>query len=96
MLYTVTLSSAVCKLYLNKTGRTTKRLHLPMHGTWVRPLVQEDVLEQLSLCATTTEARAPRACALQQEKPPQPEKACEKPRRSASKNKYIHGGKKDS
>ena len=26
---------------------------------------------QLSPCTTTTEARAPRACALQQEKPPQ-------------------------
>ena len=26
--------------------------------------------EQLSLCTTTTEARVPRACALQQEKPP--------------------------
>ena len=28
-------------------------------------------VEQLSPCATTTEACAPRACALQQEKPPQ-------------------------
>ena len=27
--------------------------------------------EQLSPCATTTEARVPRACAPQQEKPPQ-------------------------
>ena len=70
------------------------RIRLPMQGTWVRALVQEDptrhratkpvcVPQLLSLrsrarepqlpnpCATTTEARVPRACALQQEKPPQ-------------------------
>ena len=48
------------------------RIHLPMQGTQVRALVQEDpnAAEQLSLCATTTEARVPRARAPQQEKPP--------------------------
>ena len=49
------------------------RIHMPMQGTRIRVLVQEDphAAEQLSPCATTTEACAPRACALQQEKPPQ-------------------------
>ena len=61
------------------------RIHLPMQGTWVQALVWEDptcrratkprVPQLLSLCATTTESRMPRACALQQEKPPQL-KAC--------------------
>ena len=47
------------------------RIHLPMQGTRVPSLVREDphAAEQLSPWATTTEARAPRACALQQEKP---------------------------
>ena len=50
-------------------------------GTWVQSLVQEDSmcrratkaheLQLLSLHAATTEAHAPRACAPQQEKPPQ-------------------------
>ena len=33
------------------------RIRLPMQGTWVRALVQEDLhaVEQLSPCATTTE-----------------------------------------
>ena len=33
------------------------RIHLPMQGTWIRALVQEDphAMEQLSPCATTTE-----------------------------------------
>ena len=54
------------------------RIHLPMQGTRVRALVQEDPIphaaEQLSPCATTTEpachtteAHAPRAYAPQQE-----------------------------
>ena len=44
-----------------------------MQGTRVQALVREDPTcpEQLSLQATTTEARAPRAHAPQQEKPPQ-------------------------
>ena len=56
------------------------RICLPMQGTWVWALVREDptqpwsgkiphASEQLSLYATTTEARVPRARALQQEKP---------------------------
>ena len=49
------------------------RIHLPMQGIRVRVLVREDPTEQLSPCATTTEACAPRARALQQEKPPQRE-----------------------
>ena len=53
--------------------------------------------EQLSLRATTTEARAPKACAPQQEKPPQWE-ACspqlekartQQQRPNTAKNKYI-------
>ena len=50
------------------------RTHLPMQGTQVRALVWEDPTcrpRQLSPCTTTTEARAPRARAPQQEKPPQ-------------------------
>ena len=49
------------------------RIHLPMQGTRVRSLVREDPTcrEQLSPCATTTEAHTPRAHAPQQEKPPQ-------------------------
>ena len=73
------------------------RIHLPMQGTRVQSLVQENphiphATEQLSLCAATkpvclnyrvrllqllspraaiNEARAPTACAPQQEKPPQ-------------------------
>ena len=56
-----------------------------MQGTWVQALVQEDPTcrratkpvhhnywaRALDPRATTTEARVPRACALQQEKPPQ-------------------------
>ena len=36
------------------------RIRLPMQGTWVQALVREDpnATEQLSPCATTTEARA--------------------------------------
>ena len=52
------------------------RIRLPMQETGVRALVREDptccrarVLQLLSLCATATEARVPRACAPQQEKP---------------------------
>ena len=54
------------------------RIRLPMQGTQVRALVREDptcrgatarVLPLLSPRAATTEARAPRACAPQQEKP---------------------------
>ena len=74
-------------------GAQWLRIHLPMQGTWVRALVQEDptchgatkpmchnywacALEPASHNywsprATTTEACAPRACAPQQEKPPQ-------------------------
>ena len=51
---------------------------LPMQGTRVRALVWEDPTclrarepQLLSPCATTTAAHAPRAQALQQEKPPQ-------------------------
>ena len=69
------------------------RIRLPMQGTRVRALVQEDPTghgatkpvhhnywaraprarapQLLSPRATTTEAHVPRACALQQEKPPQ-------------------------
>ncbi|XP_049559490.1 modulator of macroautophagy TMEM150B isoform X2 [Orcinus orca] len=68
------------------------RICLPMQGTQVQALVQEDPTcsgatkpmrhnprlrsrarepKLLSLRATTTEARVPRACAPQQEKPPQ-------------------------
>ena len=57
------------------------RVRLPMQGPQVQALVQEDPTcrgatkprepQLLSPRATTTEARMPRACALQQEKPPQ-------------------------
>ena len=51
------------------------RICLLMQGTRVRALVREGKIphaaEQLRWCATTTEARAPTAHALQQEKPPQ-------------------------
>ena len=55
------------------------RIHLPIQGTWVWFLVQEDPTgcRAASLCTTTIEpmsckylARAPRAHASQQEKPP--------------------------
>ena len=50
------------------------RIHLPMQGTWVQALVREDpTAEQLSPCATTTEACVHIACASQQEKTPQRE-----------------------
>jgi len=47
------------------------RTRLPMQGTRVQSLVQDDstCVEQLSPCATITEARAPRVHAPQQEKP---------------------------
>ena len=54
------------------------RLCLPRRGTWVQPLVWEASYTKpqrpcktqlLSLHATTTEAQAPRASALQQDKP---------------------------
>ena len=54
-------------------------IYLPMQGTWVQSLVQEDTTcdgaikpnapQLVSLCAATTEAHAPRACAPHQEKP---------------------------
>ena len=44
------------------------KIYLPMQGTQVRSLVQED---PTCLCAATTDACEPRAHALQQEKPPQ-------------------------
>ena len=61
------------------------RIRLPMQGTWVRALVREDPIccgatkpvrhnywaYALELTAATTEARAPRARAPQQEKAPQ-------------------------
>ena len=42
-----------------------------MQETWVRSLMQEDphASEHLRPCATTTEACAPKAYGLQQEKP---------------------------
>ena len=48
---------------------------LPMQGTWIPRLVEEDPTcrEQLSLCASTTEPAHSRACAPQQEQPPQQE-----------------------
>ena len=48
-------------------------IHLPMQGTWVRSLVQEDPTCHgvTKLRATTTEAFVPKARAPQQEKPPQ-------------------------
>ena len=67
----------------NRTGTSLVaqwvRIHLPMLGTWVQSLVQADStclgptkpMQLLSPCAVTTEARVPRACALQQEKQPQ-------------------------
>ena len=47
------------------------RTRLPMQGTRVQSLVQDDAtcVEQLSPCATITEAHAPRVHAPQQEKP---------------------------
>lgn len=49
------------------------RIRLPMQGTWVQSLVQEDTTcdgaikpnapQLLSLCSATAEAGAPRACA---------------------------------
>ena len=51
-------------------------IRLPMQGTWVPPLVQEAPMlwetkarapELLHLCAASTEARVPRACALRRE-----------------------------
>ena len=47
------------------------RIRLPRQGTRVRALDREDPAEQQSPCATTTEARVPRARAPQQEEPPQ-------------------------
>ena len=49
------------------------RIRLPIQGTRVRALVQEDptCLVGLSPHATITEAHVPRARALQQEEPPQ-------------------------
>ena len=57
------------------------RICLPMEGTRVQSLVREDPTchratkpvghNYWSPQATTTEARTPRACAPQQEKPPQ-------------------------
>ena len=49
------------------------RICLPVQGTWVRFLVQEDptCLRQMSPWATTTEPACHRACALQQEEPSQ-------------------------
>jgi len=58
------------------------KIHLPMQGMWVPSLIWENprVVEELSLCATTTEpvvysplatlieTHVPRACALQQGK----------------------------
>ena len=91
------------------------RIHLPMQGTWVRVLVQEDptccratkpmchnywacALEPTSHSywarapqlpsprAATTEARVPRARALQREKPPQWEACAPQRRPNAAKN----------
>ena len=48
-------------------------IRLPIQGTRIWSLVGEDpsAVGQLSQCVTATEANAPRAHALQQEKPPQ-------------------------
>ena len=48
------------------------RIRLPMQGIWVHSLIQEDPTchGATKVRATTTEARVPRACAPQQEKPP--------------------------
>ena len=43
------------------------RNHLPMQGTWVRSLVWEDAIGQLSSGTTTTESACCRACARPQE-----------------------------
>ena len=60
-------------------------LELTRHNYWAR------VPQLLSLCATTTEAHAPRARALQQEKPPQWEARALQWRPNAAKNnKYIN------
>ena len=42
------------------------RIHLPMQGAWVQSLLLED-----STCCRSTKPAHYRACALQQEKPPQ-------------------------
>ena len=47
------------------------RIHLPMQGTRVQVRSRAHEPQLLSPRATTTEAHAPRARALQQEKPPQ-------------------------
>ena len=46
------------------------RNRLPRKGTWVCFLVRKTPAA-ISLCTTTTEACTPRACALQQQKPPE-------------------------
>ena len=69
------------------------------HNYWVRvPQLLKPVrsracvLQLLSPCAATTEARVPRACALQQEKPPQLEKAHaqqQRPNTAKKKKKFF-------
>ena len=70
-------SQKVCK-EMNENGDVTSqgvqwvRISLQCRGhgldPWSGKIPQAE--EQLSTCATTTEAHAPRACALQQEEPP--------------------------
>ena len=76
---------------------------LPVEGKQVRPLVWEDstcrraskTLEPPlpSLCAATTEAHAPRLCALKQEKPPQRE-ACTLQLERTHTKQLIQGSQK--
>ena len=80
------------------------RIHLPMQGTWVQSLVWEDSTchratkpVRHNYWACTLEptshnywARTPRACAPQQEKPPQQEAHALQWRPNATKNKLIN------
>ena len=58
-------------MYFKDFPNAGVRIHLPVEGTQVQSLVQEDAVKHLSPCATTTEICVPRACALQQKKPSQ-------------------------
>ena len=66
------------------------RLHLPMQGAEVQSLVGEDPTYHRATkpVRCTTEAHAPRACAVQQEKPSKVEKAYAKQQRSSTTKKY--------
>ena len=71
------------------------RVCLPVQGTWIQSLVQEDPTCHRATKPTTTESLHPRVCALQEEKPlqeetcaPQLEETCtQRQRPSTVKNK---------